>query len=60
MAHSKMEKEPNFEALKEQFQHHIDSFDHLLESGLETMMSSIKPVSVHNPTTGDTLQNILS
>ncbi|KNA10898.1 hypothetical protein SOVF_140060 [Spinacia oleracea] len=56
MAHSKMEKEPNFEALKEQFQHHIDSFDHLLESGLETMMSSIKPVSVHNPTTGDTLQ----
>nr|CAN62043.1 hypothetical protein VITISV_038847 [Vitis vinifera] len=35
---------PDYEPLRELFQHHIDSFDHLVEFGLETLLMSVKPV----------------
>lgn len=37
---------PDYEPLRELFQHHIDSFDHLVEFGLETLLMSVKPVEV--------------
>lgn len=39
-------KENDYEAFRELFRHHIDSFDHMVEYGLEKMMMSIKPVQV--------------
>ncbi|PIN12704.1 DNA-directed RNA polymerase [Handroanthus impetiginosus] len=39
-------EEKDYEALREIFKHHIDSFDHMVEYGLETMLMSIKPVEV--------------
>ncbi|RDY14792.1 DNA-directed RNA polymerase I subunit 2, partial [Mucuna pruriens] len=35
---------PDFEALRELFKHHIESFDHMVDAGLETMLRHIKPV----------------
>lgn len=40
----------NFDALKVLFKPHIESFDHLIEAGMETIFKSIKLVVVH-PTT---------
>ncbi|KAK9284078.1 hypothetical protein L1049_012338 [Liquidambar formosana] len=40
---------PDREAMRELFKHHIESFDHLCESGLETMFLRIKPVVVTDP-----------
>ena len=51
---------PDYEPLREIFQHHIDSFDHLVESGLETLLMSVKPVEVVDPFTKQKLRNILS
>ncbi|KAI3444963.1 hypothetical protein Pfo_001628 [Paulownia fortunei] len=39
-------EEKDYEALRELFKHHIDSFDHMVEYGLETMLLNIKPVEV--------------
>ncbi|KAG8391300.1 hypothetical protein BUALT_Bualt01G0173600 [Buddleja alternifolia] len=36
-------EEKDYEALREIFKHHIESFDHMTEYGLETMLLSIKP-----------------
>ncbi|KAF3665070.1 putative multiple C2 and transmembrane domain-containing protein 2-like [Capsicum annuum] len=38
--------EKDYSALKELFSHHIESFDHMIENGLETMLLNIKPVEV--------------
>ncbi|KAK7317376.1 hypothetical protein RJT34_01538 [Clitoria ternatea] len=35
---------PDFDALRELFKPHIESFDHMIDAGLETMLSHIKPV----------------
>lgn len=49
----------DYEALRELFRHHIDSFDHMAEHGLETMLQNIKPVEVVHPVTKLKLRNIL-
>ncbi|KAK9055998.1 hypothetical protein SSX86_027085 [Deinandra increscens subsp. villosa] len=38
--------DPDYEPLRELFSHHIHSFDHLIEYGLEKALMSIKPVTV--------------
>lgn len=52
-------EEKDYEALREIFRHHIDSFDHMLERGLDTMMQNVKPVEVLDPATKLKLRNIL-
>ncbi|XP_057976334.1 DNA-directed RNA polymerase I subunit 2 isoform X2 [Malania oleifera] len=42
---------PDYEPLQELVKHHLDSFDHMVESGLETMLLQIKPVRVFDPFT---------
>ncbi|XP_057807628.1 DNA-directed RNA polymerase I subunit 2 [Salvia miltiorrhiza] len=44
-------EEKDYEALRELFRHHIDSFDHMTEHGLETTLQNIKPVEVFDPNT---------
>ncbi|XP_022862473.1 DNA-directed RNA polymerase I subunit 2 [Olea europaea var. sylvestris] len=41
-----LSKEKNYEALKELFKHHIESFDYMVEYGLDTMLQNIKPIEV--------------
>ncbi|KAJ8426408.1 hypothetical protein Cgig2_032153 [Carnegiea gigantea] len=55
----KMAKYPDFGPLRDLFQHHIDSYNHLIESGLETTLSGIKPIEVHSTFTNKKLRNIL-
>lgn len=38
--------EKDYSALKELFSHHIESFDHMVDNGLETMLLNIKPIEV--------------
>ncbi|KAJ8431040.1 hypothetical protein Cgig2_022982 [Carnegiea gigantea] len=54
-----MAKYPDFGPLRDLFQHHIDSYNHLIESGLETTLSGIKPIEVHDTFTNKKLRNIL-
>lgn len=42
---------PDYEPLKELVKHHIESFDHMVSYGLETMLASISPVEVFDPFT---------
>ncbi|KAG4943860.1 hypothetical protein JHK85_048506 [Glycine max] len=37
---------PDFEALRELFKHHIESFDYMADAGLETMLRHIKPIEL--------------
>ncbi|EYU27089.1 hypothetical protein MIMGU_mgv1a0004242mg, partial [Erythranthe guttata] len=39
-----LDKEKDYEALREIFKHHIDSFDYMVEHGFEKMMLGLKPV----------------
>lgn len=39
-------KEKDYRALEDLFRHHIESFDYMVEHGLETMLLNIKPVEV--------------
>ncbi|WJX93025.1 DNA-directed RNA polymerase I subunit RPA2 [Trifolium repens] len=39
----------NFDALQELFRPHIESFDYMIDAGLETMVVNIKPVVVTHP-----------
>lgn len=39
-------EEKDYEALREIFRHHIDSFDHMVDNGLRKMVQNIKPVEV--------------
>ncbi|KAL8495941.1 hypothetical protein ACS0TY_019892 [Phlomoides rotata] len=52
-------KEKDYEAFRELFRHHIDSFDHMVEYGLEKMLMSIKPVEVFDSFAKLKLRNIL-
>ncbi|XP_055817802.1 DNA-directed RNA polymerase I subunit 2 isoform X2 [Solanum dulcamara] len=38
--------EKDYTALKELFSHHIESFDHMVDNGLETMLLNIKPIEI--------------
>ncbi|GAB4832145.1 DNA-directed RNA polymerase I subunit RPA2 [Ancistrocladus abbreviatus] len=46
---AKSKSEPDYDALRELFQHHIDSYDYLIDAGLETVMNNVKPVEIHDP-----------
>ena len=54
-----MAKNADIEALRELFQHHIESYDYLVETGLEKIMNSIKPVEIRHPFSSTKLRNIL-
>lgn len=47
------------EELKELFKHHIESFDYMIDEGLEVMLKRIKPVQIFDPNSTKTLRNIL-
>ncbi|KAL8145296.1 DNA-directed RNA polymerase I subunit 2 [Apium graveolens] len=40
---------PDFTPLKEMVRHHIESFDYMIDIGLETMVKKVKPVEVIDP-----------
>ncbi|XP_024031416.1 DNA-directed RNA polymerase I subunit 2 [Morus notabilis] len=46
----------SLEELRELFRHQIESFDHLIDAGLETLLLGIKPIQVHDPSTNKTLR----
>ncbi|XP_026414248.1 DNA-directed RNA polymerase I subunit 2-like [Papaver somniferum] len=48
--------EKEFENLRELFKPHIESFDYLIDEGLEKILVNIKPVEVVNESTGQTLR----
>lgn len=54
-----MRKVADYSALQELVRHHIDSFDHFIDSGLDAIISHIKPVRITDASTGTKLQNIL-
>lgn len=45
--------------LRDLFRHHIESFDYLIENGLQTMFEHIRPVEIHNPHKNKKMKNIL-
>ncbi|XP_061348881.1 DNA-directed RNA polymerase I subunit 2 isoform X1 [Gastrolobium bilobum] len=46
----------DFEALRELFKPHIESFDYMIDAGLETMFRHIKPLEVFDPFTSTNLR----
>ncbi|KAL4563574.1 hypothetical protein LXL04_027617 [Taraxacum kok-saghyz] len=50
---------PDYEPLRELFSHHIHSFDHFIEYGLEKALMNIKPIEVVDSNTELKLRNIL-
>lgn len=50
---------PDFGPLRELFKHHIESFDHMVDAGLETVVRHIKAVEVFDDLTSTKLRNIL-
>ncbi|XP_038680382.1 DNA-directed RNA polymerase I subunit 2 [Tripterygium wilfordii] len=51
---------PDYGPLRELVRHHIESYDHMVQFGLDTMFESIKPVEVKDPSTDITLRIWLS
>lgn len=51
--------DPDYEPLRELFSHHIHSFNHFVEYGLEKALMSIKPVEIVDSDTQLKLRNIL-
>ncbi|RZB81784.1 DNA-directed RNA polymerase I subunit 2-like isoform X3 [Glycine soja] len=47
---------PDFEALRELFKHHIESFDYMVDAGLDTMLGHIKPVEIFDDFTSTKLR----
>lgn len=47
---------PDFEALRELFRPHIDSYDYFLVEGLEKALLSIRPAEISDPSTGTKLR----
>ena len=47
------------EELKELFRHHIESFDYMIDEGLELMLKLVKPVQIFDSFSNKTLRNIL-
>lgn len=50
---------PDLEPLRELIRHHIESFDYLVDKGLEIVFQSIKGVHVHDSFINKNLRNIL-
>lgn len=50
----------DFSELVELVRHHVESYDYMVQRGLEVMMDNIKPVKIHHPNTGNTLSHILA
>ncbi|XP_012068704.1 DNA-directed RNA polymerase I subunit 2 isoform X1 [Jatropha curcas] len=50
----------DFRELQELAKHHIDSFDYMVERGLEVMLDNIKPVEIHDSFTNTSLKLYLS
>ncbi|TYI07414.1 hypothetical protein ES332_A10G226100v1 [Gossypium tomentosum] len=44
------------EELKELFKHHIESFDYMIDEGLEIMLKRVKPVQIFDPNSTKTLR----
>ncbi|GAB2213945.1 hypothetical protein Drorol1_Dr00018272 [Drosera rotundifolia] len=59
MAGRKLKTEEELAALKELFQHQIDSYDHLIESGLRAVTDGITPINVTDPIGNRKISNIL-
>lgn len=51
--------EKDYSALKELFSHHIESFDYMVDNGLETMLLNIKPIEIVDSFSSLKLRNIL-
>lgn len=51
-------KEKDYTALADLFRHHIESFDYMVDQGLEIMLNNIKPVEIFNSSTNQKLKNI--
>lgn len=49
----------DLEALRELFKPHIESFNYMVDQGLQIMFQHIKPVEVIDPFTNRKLRNIL-
>lgn len=56
----KGEEKLDLKELKELVSHHIESFDYMVERGLEIMMDNIKPVKIYDSHTNTSLSHILS
>ncbi|VFQ91511.1 unnamed protein product [Cuscuta campestris] len=54
-----LKKEKDYSLFSELFTHHIESFDYMIDQGLETMLMAIKPVEVSHQASGSKLRNIL-
>uniref|UniRef100_A0A6N2MI55 DNA-directed RNA polymerase subunit beta n=1 Tax=Salix viminalis TaxID=40686 RepID=A0A6N2MI55_SALVM len=52
-------KSGEFKELEELVWHHIDSFDYMVDRGLEIMLDNIKPVRIYDPHTDTSLSHIL-
>ncbi|XP_072962703.1 DNA-directed RNA polymerase I subunit 2 [Typha angustifolia] len=47
---------PDYEALRDLFRPHIESFDYFLDEGLEKAILSIRPAEISDPSTGSKLR----
>lgn len=52
-------EEKDYESLRELFKHHIESFDYMIDKGLDTMFSNIKPIEIVDSDSATKLRNIL-
>uniref|UniRef100_A0A2P2LTW3 DNA-directed RNA polymerase n=1 Tax=Rhizophora mucronata TaxID=61149 RepID=A0A2P2LTW3_RHIMU len=50
----------DYRELEELVRHHIDSYDYMVDRGLEIMLDNIKPVKIHDPFTDTSLSIFLS
>ncbi|KAL5732556.1 hypothetical protein ACOSQ2_032248 [Xanthoceras sorbifolium] len=52
-------KSEDYEPLRQLVRHHIESFDYMVDEGLNEMFDRVKPVVVHHAFTNKKLKNIL-
>ncbi|GAB2213812.1 hypothetical protein Droror1_Dr00018128 [Drosera rotundifolia] len=57
---AKLKTEEELAPLKELFQHQTDSYDYLIEAGLNEVTANIKPIRVFDPIAGRSIAHILS
>ncbi|GAB2300105.1 DNA-directed RNA polymerase I subunit RPA2, partial [Dionaea muscipula] len=56
---ARSKQKPDYSALKELFQHHIDSYNYLIAAGLGFVTESVNPVQVYDPNSNNKIRNIL-
>ncbi|KAJ8755444.1 hypothetical protein K2173_019242 [Erythroxylum novogranatense] len=49
----------NYKDLEELVTHHVDSYDYMVDRGLEVMLDNIKPLKIHDSFTNTSLSHIL-